>query len=79
MSTLRPNQVSPAIKDLRDAALKEMDATPPGESKVEELKFDHDHSATPDQTSHDFDADNWVARYPGQNSPHIGNGNGGIR
>lgn len=79
MSTLRPGQVSPVIEDLRNAALKEMDATPPGESKVEGLKFDEDHAKSPPPLDTDFDNNNGVSQYPGQNSEHIGNGTGGVR
>lgn len=77
MSTLRPGKVSQAIADLRDAAIKEMDAIPPGVEKPEGLSFDKEHDVEPVVSN--FDADNWVARYPGQNCPHIGNGSGGVR
>lgn len=77
MSTLRPGKVSQAIADLRDAAIKEMDAIPAGVEKPEAPTFDSGHSAPPPAS--DFDSTNWVARYPGQNSPHIGNGSGGVR
>ena len=77
MSTLRPGKISQAIADLRDAAIKEMDAIPPGVGKSDKLAFDHSHSSR--TSDEDFDSTNWVARYPGQNSPHIGNGSGGIR
>lgn len=77
MSTLRPGRVSQAIADLRDAALKEMDATPPGVTEKPDVEFDVDHAASRNTSPSNFDADNWVARYPGQNSPHIGNGSGG--
>lgn len=77
MSTLRPGKVSQAIADLRDAAIKEMDAIPAGVEKSEALTFDSAH--TPPAPVSDFDSSNWVARYPGQNSPHIGNGSGGVR
>lgn len=77
MSTLRPGKVSQAIADLRDAAIKEMDAIPDGVSRSEGLSFDKAHEQAPPAS--DFDSDNWVARYPGQNSPHIGNGSGGVR
>lgn len=75
-STLSPGVTSEAIAALRDSALREMDSAEAGKSKVETLKFDFEHD-TPAPT-HDDD-DNWVARYPGQNSPHIGNGSGGVR
>jgi hypothetical protein len=77
VSTLRPGKVSQAIADLRDAAIKEMDAIPAGVEKPEAITFDSGHTA-PAAVS-DFDSSNWVARYPGQNSPHIGNGAGGVR
>ena len=77
MSTLRPGKVSQVIADLRDAAIKEMDSIEPGVEKVEGLRFDHAHKVN--HSVDDFDSSNWVARYPGQNSPHIGNGHGGVR
>jgi len=79
VSTLHPGEVSQAVKDLRDAALREMDATPAGESKVDDLKFEYDHEATPPPLEENNDAEGWVAKYPGQNCPHIGNGTGGVR
>lgn len=56
-----------------------MDAAPKGEHKPDKPDFDHDHSKTPPPLDGDFDNDNWVAQYPGLNSPHIGNGSGGVR
>ena len=53
-----------------------MDAIPPGVTERPDIEFDKEHSES-NTTRDNFDADNWVARYPGQNSPHIGNGSGG--
>ena len=77
MSTLRPGKVSQAIADLRDKALAEMNAIPDGVTKSEGLVFDSEHDSVNEPSN--FDSTNWVARYPGQNSPHIGNGAGGVR
>lgn len=77
MSTLRPGKVSQAIADLRDKAITEMNAIPGGVTRSEGLVFDSEHDSV-NETSN-FDSENWVARYPGQNSPHIGNGSGGVR
>lgn len=82
MSTLHPGKVTDAIRKLRDAALREMDATPSGEKKAEGVKFDHSHAATPApaiRSQEDFDTQNGVAMFPGVHSPHIGNGSGGVR
>lgn len=75
-STLAPGVTSGAIAALRDSAIREMDSDEAGKRKVESLAFDFKHTK-PDVTYDDDD--NWVARYPGQNSPHIGNGSGGVR
>jgi hypothetical protein len=59
-----------------------MDAPPSGEKKVEAPKFDYAHDSTPEadiKTQADFDAKNSLARFGGLNSPHIGNGSGGVR
>lgn len=77
MSTLRPGVVSPEIKKLRESAIAEMDAKPSGESKAPELKFDAHHGSTPAPDDGGSESDNWVARYPGMNSEHVGNGSGG--
>ena len=77
MSTLRPGKVSQAVADLRNAAIREMDAIPAGVEKPDSVTFDNAHARP--ATVSDFDSANWVARYPGQNSPHIGNGAGGVR
>ena len=66
------------IKKLRNAAIKEMDAKPEGVGKPKTPKFDKDHEGTEPKESN-FDNDNGVANYPGQNSPHVGNGSGGAR
>jgi len=54
-----------------------MDAKPSGESKAPELKFDAHHGSTPAPDDGGSESDNWVARYPGMNSEHVGNGSGG--
>ena len=79
MSTLRPGQTSKAVKKLRSAAMKELEATPEGESRVKSLTFDTDHSKTPPPRDIDHDSDNGVANFPGVVSEHIGNGTGGVR
>jgi hypothetical protein len=81
-STLRPGKISPSIRKLREAAISEMDAIPSGVVKPKPVKFDHDHKSTPQpdiQSQADFDAKNSVARFAGLNSPHVGNGSGGVR
>jgi hypothetical protein len=70
--------VSQAIADLRAAALREMDGPMAGAEAVEGLTFDVPHKTKPDAAG-SFEDDNWVARYPGPNVPHIGNGAGGPR
>jgi LPS sulfotransferase NodH len=77
VSTLRPGKVSQAIADLRDKAITEMNAIPDGVTRPEDLAFDREHDSV--NATSNFDSENWVARYPGQNSPHIGNGSGGVR
>lgn len=77
MSTLRPGKVSQAIADLRDKAIAEMNAIPDGVVQSPSLEFDHTHDS--ENSVDNFDSTNWVARYPGQNSPHVGNGSGGVR
>ncbi len=63
--------------------MQELNSAPTKVLPKDGVEFDNTHAATP--RTHDtaaaeqFDADNWVARYPGQNSPHIGNGTGGVR
>lgn len=73
--------ISPYPKKLRDAAIEEVSATKTKEVPSDDMKFDSDHEATPrpheTMTAEQFDAENWVARYPGQNCEHIGNGSGG--
>lgn len=59
--------------------MREMAATPEGEEKAERVPFDHDHKKTPPPKEDNFDRENGVAKYPGQNCPHVGNGTGGVR
>ena len=78
-----PSTKPKLIRSLRDAALQEVASTKSKTLESDELRFDQDHAATPrthnTRAAEEFDAENWVAKYPGQNSPHIGNGSGGIR
>lgn len=53
-----------------------MDAIPAGVVEKPDVAFDREHNESNPAASN-FDAENWVAKYPGQNSPHIGNGSGG--
>lgn len=73
----RPN---PLVPRLRAAALREAKVDTATQAKASP-KFDADHKATPPQnvSVKDFDRDNGVAKYPGQNVEHIGNGSGGVR
>lgn len=70
-------------KKLRDAAIQEVKTTQSKTVSADKLKFDNDHNATPkthdNMTAEQFDSENWVAKYPGQNCEHIGNGSGGVR
>lgn len=67
-----------AVKKLRGAAAYELDSTT---SKKVEPKFDEHRDTTVNETdaADEFDRENGVARYPGQNIEHIGNGSGGVR
>ena len=80
-NSLSPGKTPDYVRNLREAALREMDGK--GENDVKKAKptFDLDHKKTPgnNETAEDFDSENWVARYPGQNCEHIGNGSGGVR
>ncbi len=80
-TSLSPGKTPDYVRKLREAALKEMDGE--GENDVKKAKptFEVDHSQTPgnNETAEDFDNENWVAQYPGQNVEHIGNGSGGVR
>ena len=67
---------------LREAAADEVASVKSKVLPKDYLKFDQDHKTSPlydSAASEKFDADNWVARYAGQNVPHIGNGAGGVR
>ncbi len=68
-------------KKLREAALQEVGAAREKQLKPGGLSFDvtHEQSDDNDGAADRFDRENWVAKYPGQNSPHIGNGPGGPR
>ena len=77
VSTLRPGIVSRAIADLRDKALKEMDAPERGRLGNYKVRFDLERNTLPPQETPDFHYG--AANYPGPNSPHIGNGSGGPR
>jgi hypothetical protein len=66
------------VKQLRGAALQEVKIPSAQVISEPKLAFDVDHARTNIQTA-DFDRDSGVARYPGQNIEHIGNGSGGVR
>lgn len=57
--------------------MKELDALPKGVTQHVEVKFDKEIQ-NKNKAGYDQD-DNGVSNYPGQNSPHIGNGSGGLR
>lgn len=80
-STLNPGKVSPSVRRLREAALKEMNG--PGENTQMKGKptFDVERKGVNNErdAASEFDRSNGVAKYPGQNVEHIGNGSGGIR
>ena len=80
-STLRPGKTPDFVKRLRAEAKKELNAPWPNQEPAGKVNFDKDHddSNYNDQAGSDFDSDNGVAQYPGQNSEHIGNGTGGVR
>jgi len=80
-STLRPGKTPDYIRKLRDEALKELNSPGKGEKKAPSVGFDHKHkeAGKNTQSENDFDANNGVSQYPGQNVPHIGNGSGGVR
>ena len=77
------HQKSQYPRKLREAAVQEVAAAASKKLTEGELSFDYDHAATPRGSATDaadrFDSENWVAKYPGQNSPHVGNGSGGPR
>lgn len=80
-TTLHPGKTPDYVRKLREAALREMDGAGKNDVKKAKPTFDVDHKKTPDNntTVEDFDNENWVASYPGQNCEHIGNGSGGVR
>jgi hypothetical protein len=63
------------MKDLGRKAGKAADQPEPGSKRVGKLDFDVDRE-TVKPPEFNMDRDNGVARYPGQNSPHVGNGSG---
>jgi hypothetical protein len=76
-----PHPKSQVPKKLREAAVQEVQTVKDKKLKEGALSFDVDHRATQCQqdAAEQFDRENWVAKYPGQNIPHIGNGPGGPR
>lgn len=80
-STLNPGKTPQYVVKLREEAMRELAKPGPHEQTPGRPEFDVDHKRTPgnDRAAEDFDSSNWVAKYPGQNSPHIGNGSGGVR
>lgn len=80
MSTLRPGQIPDFVVRLREFADRELAKSENNVEEVKDLSFDKDHGDTKNtKEGYKFDNRNWVAKYPGQNSPHIGNGSGGPR
>jgi len=80
-STLSPGKTPPYVVKLREEALRELDGKGANEQEVVRPEFEMSHEKTPDndRDAEEFDRENWVAQYPGQNSAHIGNGSGGVR
>ena len=78
ISTLNPARSRDALRKLRETAEKEADAIPSGVISTVTIKFDKE---TPKVTNNDGDPNDHVgaASYSGQNSPHIGNGSGGVQ
>ncbi len=76
-STLKPGKTSDKVRHLRDAAIKEMEAPEEGTFALEKLKFDHGHEVV--RRAFDYDNPKDTPVYQGQNSPHIGNGKGGVQ
>lgn len=76
-STLQPGKTSDKVRQLRDAAIKEMEAPEAGTFALEKLKFDHGHDIVRRAFDEDYPKD--VPQYEGQHSPHIGNGPGGAQ
>jgi hypothetical protein len=74
-------RIDPIITQLRGAALRELDASGGNAQTKGKPAFDSDHKHTPpnDRTAEDFDSNNGVASYAGQNIEHVGNGSGGVR
>lgn len=66
-------------RKLREAAVQEVAAAKAVKTKEPKFDQNHDNTQRNEVSAEQYDADNWVAKYPGQNSPHIGNGSGGLR
>ena len=80
MSTLRPGQIPEFVVKLREFAEREMSKSENTVETVGDLSFDKDHGGVLNgKDGYKFDNRNGVAKYPGQHSPHIGNGPGGPR
>lgn len=79
-STLRPGKTPQFVIRLREEARRELGKD---ENEVTRGKPTFDlvrkGAANDAEAYSEFDACNGVAQYPGQNSEHIGNGNGGAR
>ena len=60
------------ITNLRDAALREMDAPQLNVKSVQEPSFDHDHDAENSDDLREF------PQFQSAFNPHVGNGNGPI-
>ena len=77
-STLKPGRRSEWVAKLSEAAAKEMDAVPKGLVDPPKLRFDvgRDEKST---TSYNSDTESWVSKFPGVNSPHVGNGSGSLQ
>ena len=77
-STLDPERSRDALQKLRAAADTEAASVPPGVISVVggDVSFDKEQKPIP-RPSGDPSDEAGAARYPGQNSEHIGNGSGG--
>lgn len=77
LSTLNPSRSSERMRKLREAAMAEADAVPPGviAHADESLSFDVSRKK-PSQPCCNPEDSVGAAKYSGPNSEHIGNGHG---
>lgn len=81
-NTSRANSQSPpVVKTLRGEAIREAVVINDSQKSRVKPTFDATRLKAPikERAADDFDTDNWVAKYPGSNVEHIGNGSGGVR